>query len=717
MKKLSSGLLLFLFCIGIAAGPLAAQEVDMSAQKAVELVKSKIDIPVDVERFTSNYSEWEGRGRWELSWEAADENLGVSIDVKTGDIVQMHRYRPYRPGEQASILPSVSKEQAQEIALEFLQKAVPSKYNNLRLIKDFRGEGPVPRYGSGYRFGFEREINGIPYVKDGAILEISGKTGRVENFSLRWDYDAVFPGVGDVSGTDSARTAFQKNGAVELMYFGVRNENADVQTKVILVYGVREPRSHLVDARTGQYRDDLVYYEYPLYERGGMGSSEKMQDSAAEPQLSPIEEKEVTALSGIMGREEAVQTAAAAIELPGGFELDSARLYQDRSEPDKRVWSFDWVLAEGEGGYISASVDAVTGELYSFNKWMPTQEDKDQEMKYSIENARQIGDKFISSLQAERFTETKSFEEREVYIKYGEEEPPRVTFHYVRLINQIPYYNDGFSVSVDRVTGEVVGYTMQWSGIKFPSPEGTIGISEASNMLFAVNDLTLGYLRAYRPGEKLPEQAGLYYYFTSEVPRLVDAYTGAVLTDDGKEYAVPQNPSLTDIAGHPAEEDILLLLEMGVVSGRDGSFRPNNTVANAEMVKMLVLVNGWSPGEGPELPGLKDKWYAPYYQTAVFHGLIDADNLPGPNGPVSRISAARFLIDAMGYKKIAQLQGIYKVPAVDGHVVADRDAGYAAISLKLGIMHPVEGAFRPGQDLSRGEAAAALVRYMRTAQR
>jgi hypothetical protein len=197
----------------------------------------------------------------------------------------------------------------------------------------------------------------------------------------------------------------------------------------------------------------------------------------------------------------------------------------------------------------------------------------------------------------------------------------------------------------------------------------------------------------------------------------VEASSGKVLLDTGEEYVKNDGVEFSDISGTPYAEDIKLLLSLGVIGDASGKFKPEAAVASADFIKMLVLASGWQPGEGEELENVPDTWYRPYYQTAVYHGVLSEDSLPKPDQVVNRMDSARYLVGAVGLKKAAALEGIYKVPAKDSERIAEKDAGFAAIALKMGLVPDINGRFEPDTVLNRGEAASILVKYMQAAHK
>jgi len=706
---------LFLFCALTLFPSSASAQTGIPARKAAEIVKSKFSLPENVKEFKSSYVEWEGRGRWDLRWVGSDENLYAGVDAVSGDIVHFRRHTVTKPDEKTSLLPAVTRENALAEAREFLRKAVPVKYGELRLAER---EVSAVRYDRDYEFFFERVVNGIAYLRDGASVRVSGKTGEVEYYDLRWDYKAEFPNAEKAISPEKAEQIFMDSGVLELMYYlpvYQYKENGE-RPKIMLVYGVRNPRSVLVNALTGEFTDDLVYHGFDLYEYGGMGSPERLKE------LSPLEEKEVEVIGELLSKEKAMEAALKYFDLPEGYRLDSARLYEDYREQNKRIWSFNWNPEDTEKikGHVSAAVDAKTGELLSFSKWLYSPDEGDKELKYSLAQAREIGEKFIKKVQPRKAEEIRYHEEARGPKPVSEEEQRYASFSYTRLVNGIPFYDDGFTVTVDRSTGEVTAYSMKWADFHFPDPKGIVGALDAFTTLTKINKLKMDYLKASRPSEKVMDgrvSVGLYYHFSRYEPCIVDAFTGKVLTNEGEEYKVRGKVQFSDVTGHPYRDDINLLLSMGIIEGAGERFYPDRSTTNAEFIKMLVLANGWPAGEGDKIKSLEGKWYGPYYQTAVFRGLIDRDSLPEPNKEITRIFCARLMLKAMDLDKVAELSGIFNVPAADVGEIADEDAGYAAIALKMNLIVAVNNKFMPWGQITRGEAAGIIVRYMRTATR
>ncbi len=697
--------------------PSAAFAQALTAREAAELVKERLPVPEDAKEFTSDYSEFEGRGQWEFQWTSKKGNVSATLDAESKDIISYYAWGEDYEG-QSTLVPKISKAQAIAAAQDFLKKAAPGKYGSLELAKQVPERPILYSYNRDYNFYFERIVNGIHCPSMGAQFTVSAATGKVTNYSMDWDYKGQFPAAGKVITSEQAAATMKNKGAFELMYFRPYPAKEGQQRQVKLVYGVNEPRRSMVDALTGEFVYNSYFYLFrdsmDDMSIGGMGSAKAREEAN---QLTPLEEEEINAIGDLLTKEEAQEAVFKQFPLPEGFKLDNARLYED--DRKERIWNLGWNYysssteeKEDSSGYMTASVDAKTGQVLSYSKYISPRSEKETK-KYSVPQAKKIGEDFLRALQPAKMNQVRYYDGGDIY-----EDSRNVSFTYARLVNGIPFYEDFVTVEIDRVTGEVASFSVQWGKFAFPKAASTISLDEAFQKLSGVNPLDLAYLNIEVPKYDRPEQKiGLYYYFQSSQPRLVDALTGKVLQDNGDEYAGGSTAEFTDIAGHLYQNDIQLLYSLGIIGDASGKFYPDKQMVNADFIKMLVLANGWQPGEGQELENVPDAWYRPYYQTAVYRGVLSKDSLPKPDQVIARIDCARYMLSAAGLKKAAELEGIYKVPAEDAAAVPEKDAGYAAIALKMGLIKTVNGKFDAGATVTRGEAAYMVARYMQAIEK
>ncbi len=713
-KIIATGLLVVFTCL-CSVPQATAAEPTITAQKATEIAKSIVVIPDNVKAFRSNYAEYSGRGMWNLLWETEEGNISVNVDVLSGEITQLYQYS--ESPDKTSLLPTVDRNTAIKVANEFLGKAAPSKFKALKIVEQKEND-IISSYNQTHTINYQRMVNNLPYLQNSAYINISGQTGMITTFDLNWTYDLKFPSAAGVISQEKAEDTL-KNKALELMYYKPNNNKSNNQ--VYLVYGTRQPANILVDAHTGEYIESSHYRV--MYDE----MAKAMGGASPQSELSPIEIEEIDLLQGLLPKEDALNMVKKYIEIPADYELTHSNLYQDYQEKDKRRWSFEWQsTAEAKTGYLSAGVDAKSGELLSFYKSDYSPERQNQKANYSYEQALKIAQDFMVKLQPQKANQVKLNKDieqeylQEIRLSYPvQPDTKEITFEYTRLVNNIPFYNDSFNIGVDLVNGQIISYRYNWSNLNFPAPHNLISLDKAFANLINENSVSLDYITPYEYSERRTgdKEVGLYYHFSTTEPRLVDAFKGTVLNNNGEEFKKKTSPKLIDIAGHPAENDINTLLGLGIIAGNEGRYFPDNNITNAEFIKMLVMSVGGYPGEGRKIEALGNEWYSPYYQTAIHRKIIAKDNLPAPHEPLTRINAAHMMIKAMNLENIAELEGIYQVPAADSKSITGKNTGYAALTVKLGLFKLKSGNLNINDIMQKGESASTLVQLMRVYQR
>ena len=162
--------------------------------------------------------------------------------------------------------------------------------------------------------------------------------------------------------------------------------------------------------------------------------------------------------------------------MPEGFKLAALDYIRIILRRTKGFGLFDWNLEDLENnqeGQIGAEINAHNGELISYSKWIHSPDDGKKELRYSPNQAREIAEKFIKKLQPEKFKQIRLLEEAEEYRPLIQEEKSH-NCRYIRIVNGLPFYDDGFRVSVDRATGEVTNYNLRWRSGDFPKPNNVL---------------------------------------------------------------------------------------------------------------------------------------------------------------------------------------------------------------------------------------------------
>lgn len=707
----------FLFVFPAAAEP--GPETEVPLEEAIGIARAVFSIPPEFEQFNSDYSRSDEEGAvWSLRWSGETPPGGyveVNVSAENGEVLGFSFYKGTIPGTTYSGLPKYSREEALEMAKEWARKLQPERFAQTRLAPESGEYVPVRVLGTRdypvtYDFRFQRLCEGIPVVDNGITIAVNGDTGELQRFNMTWKRDLKLPSAAGRVGIDQVRRVFNEDG-MELVYVYTGSRERDTGERPYLVYAVRDGR-FVVDALTGKVIDpDEGLY---LLEADGLGGAGEARDQAM-MKLTPAEAEVVEETRGLLSADAARRAAEAAYRLPGDAELKRSSLRQNWTVPGGRVWDF-YYASEKEQSEVNLAVEARTGDLLRLSLYRTRDWQETPIVRFSEEQARQKAEAFMRKLKPEKAKDVilRSSRPELVWVAERDEPLPRAySFNYVRLVNDIPYLDNGFSITVDSQTGEIINYTLNWWDTTFPQPEGILDKGTVCADYLEGNPLTLEYARVYsRWGHTKAPDYKLIYRLSDRADRMVDARSGQLLDREGNP--VTERPKgFTDISGHPAEQDILLLLEAGIISGYGDRFRPDSPITNAELIAMLVEAHGDSRYY-PPIP-LKDgaPWYEQALERAVAMGIIESKDQYDPAAATSRLQAARMLVNAEGYGPLARLGSLFRLDAADAGLVPVSDRGYAASAVGLGLLPLKNGRFVPSDGLTRGEAAQILVRSLK----
>jgi hypothetical protein len=121
---------------------------------------------------------------------------------------------------------------------------------------------------------------------------------------------------------------------------------------------------------------------------------------------------------------------------------------------------------------------------------------------------------------------------------------------------------------------------------------------------------------------------------------MAGSFTGSGLIGKGGNAAAAAKPSFSDISGHWAESSIETAVKAGVLNGySDGTYKPNNTITRAELLKVMALTFKLEVGTGGST------WYAPYQMALSKAGVYMEGDYPGNlNNPATRNEMAKLAV-------------------------------------------------------------------------
>jgi len=165
--------------------------------------------------------------------------------------------------------------------------------------------------------------------------------------------------------------------------------------------------------------------------------------------------------------------------------------------------------------------------------------------------------------------------------------------------------------------------------------------------------------------------------------------------------------------GHYAFDDIHALRSMGIVSGMDNnSFGLGSSIKRCDFLILLVKLMGWelvNPEKGSFIDNMdRNKWYYPYIETALKHGVILADSDKfRPEEYITRQDMAVMIVRCLGYEELAKQLTFLQSPFADVSEYKE----HITIAKDLGIVSGIgDDKFDPMGTAKREHAAAMIMR-------
>ncbi len=550
-----------------------------------------------------------------------------------------------------------------------------------------------------YTFKWERIVNGIPFPNDGVQIAVDAQNGRITNYQFTWT-DSPFPSPDDAISVSKSNEIFKDGNALSLEYY---LPNPTQGSTAILVYKLSDQTNGAIDAITGK---PLKLKKGQWY-NAGIFSGQIVEGIKADSQntmnmnvfsMSEAEIKAIKESSTLINENTAIENVKRWIDIPSGIVLTSANLGKFRSS-GPIVWNLYWWNQNNNNGKIysiSASVDATDGTLVSmYLNYLGTPSGT----KIDKTQAQKIAEEFLQKVQPVRFDETRLNSEA------GYQPEKAFNFYYERMVNGIPFSNDNLQVTVDDL-GNVTGYNMNWSNVKFEKPEGVIPIDEIENIFLNYRPLVLTYV-------KIGNQNGSYkidLVYQPEIKSnemnsdLINAMDGKPLGWNGTPlYESPHAYHFTDLGTTGYATDIEFLGQAGLFGEYGNTFMPDKNMTVLSLLKnILALKNGIDYENALSNESI--------IADAISKGLIPAGM--NVDTKVNRIILSEILVRFLGLKIAAEAKGIYNLPFKDVNI-PENEMGYAALGWSLGFVSTNDNLFMPDKLLTRNDIAISLIKAVK----
>lgn len=688
--------------------------MDKELENAIKIAKTKFTIPESYS-FESNISTSGEKKIYQLSWNSKDKMNPASIYITIDEDGMVMNYSKYSQDDykQTSKLPKLSKQDAAAKAGQYIEAIAPG------LLKELKYEetNQVSIMDSGYYMNYYRVVNGIPFYNDRVTVNINRDTGALQNYSRQWTGIVSFPSTsGTISLTD-AQKAYASNLGFRLIYKYAQKDN--VLSAYLAYAPVYSNGNYALDAFTGEKRRISGDFYYGMYDQVMLTSKNKAEMAAGGVQLNPEELKAVEEASKLISQEEAEKIARNSefLKLSESFKL--ASYYLNSGWPDRTQYSWSLYFTKTADDttaytdYVNVSINAKTGVITSFNKGTPV--DPAAKPANDMAKAKADVDAFLSKYYPDYAKQTEYDKLTSENYMSGSEQNKFYSFVYYRMVNGIPFPDNGITVNYDNTNGIISGFNMNWFNINFPKDK-VISLDAAAAAMFEKVGLEKQYKLDYpesnakimpRPSTDNAKVV-LVYVLKNNRPQLISAVTGALLNGDGTEYKEPVKTSYTDIKGNAAEKQIMVLADNGIYL--EGSqFKPNAAITQLDFLTLLSKTLSYY---GPVITTKStsqdiDELYA-YLQR---EGIIKAGE-KAPAAGVTREEAVKYLVRALKFDKVADIKGIFNINYKDKAAISPSLTGYVAIAAGLGIVDGKSARFDPKKKMTRAESAVMIYNYL-----
>ena len=704
MKRKKSMISLLMACMLV--NPLGAYAQDAKETAAQESAMPGNQSEISSEKLTQILTDL--KKRLVINDQGADFKYSVGLDygqnyynltwtldsqvqeVRYGDDKNIYAYsynpkaQPYREGELKK-LPQYSKSEAETIAKDFTMKAFPVEYKNFILADETSISGGY------YYITFNYARDNIKAEGINARVTVDGVTGQVTSFYTDYNPKAVFESAKGIISQQEAQNIYKSQIGLKKIYTYEYNSKTGKTENVQLVYVPGLDSSYAINAKTKQVE------RIPFYmERGGMGGADAMQ-GAKEESLTPQEQKEIKVKAGLKTMEEAKAAAMSLNLMDKDTKLTSSSLYERQYSDIPYIWSMSFIK---EGQRMGVELDAKTLGLVSWYGNI----NYDNQQKISdkmIQDAMAAGDKFAAQY-ASKYSGKVQLNKKELTDMIGSKSST-INLNYTRFEKDGYIMGDGINMTYDLNTGKIAGFNLNWTQIQLPDYKSFADEAKVLDKIFTQNKIELNYKPFFNESTQSYDLK-LYYSATEKpnLPLMFSAITGERIINQVQVDKI--NYSDIDQSRYQNEINALSNLGIGFTGGK---LLPKNAITQREYLDLLLQTKNYyydiQPRTGDDK---KDN------QKYIDAGLL----LPGETASdkvITRQEAAKYMVRAAGYEKIAKNPEIFTSTLPDLNEVDKAYKGYVVIATTLKFSDTGTGSkFAPKANASRETALKMIYNYL-----
>lgn len=702
-------------------------------EKIKKAVMLKLEIPQELENFTSSHNNYSDKETWSLQWSNQSQNYSgeykyvQAVVDKSGNILNYNKYVHSTYTGIVRKLPKLNPQKAGELAKRFVFLIRPDLYSELSFDKGLKNY--MLEHNGNYSFTFNRVYKNIPYYGNSINISIDGQTGSTLTFACNWSDNLKFPDTKSIIGIDAAKTLFQKNIGLNLTfrkkYVSDKNEN-------YIAYIPKVSDEPLcIDAFTGGLAIDNIY-ENPFARNDRNNIDNNILKSNDKIALNLEDIKEIPQIMSLEAAEKSVRSMAE-LGLDKAYTLMDFSYYKNKSagsyiimmnfgktltksDFDKNISDEEFKMILEKEKYstqVNVEMDAKTAELLSFQNNNHYNRSDDKKSILDRDKAQKIAENFLKKYKPTTFNELEyipatvitTADKKDKYM--AEQGMPTINF--IRVINGIKFLDNGVSIDIDPVSGNIKNYRQEWESINTPSLEGTITSDKAYDIFFKDIGFELKYIAPFNnpyteKGTNNVLQLKLVYALDISIPSCIDAKSGKIISlYNGMPYIEKGSTQYKDIDSSSLKDKIIEMENAGLLFSEE-TFRPDDALLQKELVYLLLLLKGQSPANSLLLD-FGQQTLDNMYRYAVNLNIIKPDE-KSPDRKVTREELIKYVLNLAGYSNIADIKGIFICDFEDKDDISVDLKGYAAIAKSLNLIKGSK--FYPKKNITRAEAVEVL---------
>lgn len=650
--------------------------------KILEDVKKRIVILDQGANFTYTVGLDYGQNYYNLRWETDQ----YAQEIRYGDDANIYSYNYYEKQDSyqeqpLKKLPKFSKTEAETLGKDFLKQCLPGEFKNYDLTNNELS-------GNFYYLDFNYKRNNIPVQEVTCRVTVNAMTGKVTGLYTNYNPMAKFETSRGIITVKNAEETYKNKIGLKKIYTYDYNSEKHQFENIKIAYVPNLDTRYAINAKTGK----VEKIAYSIYRNGfgGMGEGElKSADS-----LTPQERKEIQSKSGLKTMEQAKAEAEKAGLVEKTATLTGSNLYERESQTARYVWSLNYVKDDEQYGI---ELDAKTLELVSF--YGPANYDVQHKItegilakaqakanSYIAKHSSKSQDKLIlQSVDLNDLVGTKS---------------SVISLNYTRFENDAYVMEDGINLLYDITDDKIVTYNLNWTNIQLPKYERYASTEQIFEKIFGENKIGLSYKLVFNSNRQNYDAKLYYEPQNPDLPLIFAADTGERIQSESKITKISY-PDIND-SKYPNEINALANLGIGFA---DEKLQPKKATTQREFLDLLLQTKGY----GYIIPLRSQKTDPKNYMDAGL--LLEGEKVT--DQALTRQEAAKYLIRAAGYEKVAKHTEIFTSQLPDMKDIDANLRGYVIIASALKYADTGQNEnFNPKQNASRETALKMIYNYL-----